>query len=491
MADSNYVPQIDYTSRDYASIRDDLYNLIPLFAPEWTTRDPADLGIAILEIFAHMGDMLNYYVDRAANEAFLSTASQRDSVLKIAQMLGYVPTDTTPASVTLTFVNSTTSVITVPAGTQVSGTNVVNAQNVQIIFETSSDALVPAKVGGISGTATVTAIQGETIVEQLQPASDGTANQYFTLAQQPVIQDSIGLVINGTSYNHVTYLIESSGTDPVFTSNTDADGITSVTFGDGVAGRIPPSNAIIYATYRTGGGVSGNVNAGTITSILTNQHSGLTVFNQSAASGGADAETTDSIRVNAPLSVSTASRAVSLKDYASLSTQVTGVAKASAQATVFTNVNLYIAPFGDTGVDNAGNLSTIFKTIAAKLNTFFLDKAPPSVSLTFLPPTFVGVNIQITVTALPQYKQSTVQVGVTKAINELLAFDNVSFADRIGLHDIMSIVAGVTGVNYSQLSLLARADSVNQTGVTDLQFAFNEIPQAGTVTVAVTGGIVG
>jgi hypothetical protein len=48
MAD-NYVPQVDYTSRDYEAIREDLIALIPNFAPKWTNRDPADFGMTMID----------------------------------------------------------------------------------------------------------------------------------------------------------------------------------------------------------------------------------------------------------------------------------------------------------------------------------------------------------------------------------------------------------------------------------------------------------
>ena len=57
---ANFIPQIDYTSRDYDSIREDLVNLIHLYAPQWTTRDPAEFGIIILEMFTYLGDIINY-----------------------------------------------------------------------------------------------------------------------------------------------------------------------------------------------------------------------------------------------------------------------------------------------------------------------------------------------------------------------------------------------------------------------------------------------
>ena len=144
MAVKKYVPQIDYTSRDYTSIREDLVSLIPNFAPNWTNRDPADFGMTILEAFAYMGDQLHYYIDRAANESFISTASQRDSVLQLARLLGYQATNNTASRVTVTFQNSTANPITVPALTQVATTNVTSSTSQQIIFETATSVVVPA-----------------------------------------------------------------------------------------------------------------------------------------------------------------------------------------------------------------------------------------------------------------------------------------------------------------------------------------------------------
>ena len=155
MAGNNYVPSVDYTSRDYASILADMTTLIPNFSPAWTNRDPADFGMTILELFAYMGDLLNYYIDRSANESFITTATQRQSVLQLAKLLGYTPADSTPATVTLTFINSSASPITVPALTQVATSLIANATTSQIIYETDSAVTVGAKVGAEIGRAHV------------------------------------------------------------------------------------------------------------------------------------------------------------------------------------------------------------------------------------------------------------------------------------------------------------------------------------------------
>jgi len=80
---------IDYLAKDYSSFRQALLDFIPTRLPEWTERSEADLGVMLLELFADSADKLSYLQDRVANEAFLSTATQRRSVAGHLALIGY------------------------------------------------------------------------------------------------------------------------------------------------------------------------------------------------------------------------------------------------------------------------------------------------------------------------------------------------------------------------------------------------------------------
>jgi len=467
VADSNYIPQVSYTSRDYTSIRQDLLDLIPLYAPEWTSRNPADFGIVLLELFSYVGDLLNYNIDRSTNESFITTASQRDSVLQIASLLGYVPTQKTAASVSLTFQNSTSSAITVPALTQIATTATVNGETTQIVFETDEAVSVPAKVGTINGSASVLATQGESIFDELLGTSDGTSGQTFELAEDSVIESSITVTVNGITYNQVPFLIDYVASDPVFIVSTNADGATSIIFGDNVSGRIPPSGSEIYASYRVGGGDIGNVAINTLTYLATNVVAGLTVNNQTAAAGGADEESTDSIRVNAPASLKALNRAVSLLDYASLALQVTGVSKAVAKANVYSSITLYIALFGDRGIDGSSNPTTIFNTVATRVQEYFTDKCPPNTTITVQPPTYAEIDITVDITVSPEYRTSSVKSQVENALNVLLDIDNVIFGDVIRLNDVLQTISSINGVLQITPVLVSKQSAVKTASITN------------------------
>lgn len=83
------IPTIDYFSRDFDSIRVDLLNLIPFFTPEWTDRNPNDLGVVLIELFAYMGDVLHFYVDRRAQDLYLPVAFTRQSVVNLLKLIDY------------------------------------------------------------------------------------------------------------------------------------------------------------------------------------------------------------------------------------------------------------------------------------------------------------------------------------------------------------------------------------------------------------------
>lgn len=82
-------PAIDLQARDYDSLLRAMLDLLPSRAPGWADRNPADPGMALLELFAYAGDQLAYQQDRVALEGFLRTATQYESVRKLLRLVDY------------------------------------------------------------------------------------------------------------------------------------------------------------------------------------------------------------------------------------------------------------------------------------------------------------------------------------------------------------------------------------------------------------------
>jgi len=82
-------PELSYLAKDYGSFRRLMLDRLSAIAPDWRERNPADLGIALVELLAYVGDQLSYYQDAVATEAYLGTARKRISVRRHARLVDY------------------------------------------------------------------------------------------------------------------------------------------------------------------------------------------------------------------------------------------------------------------------------------------------------------------------------------------------------------------------------------------------------------------
>ncbi len=82
-------PEIDYLAKDYASFRRLMLDRLSVLMPDWRERNPADVGVALVELLAYAGDHLSSFQDAVANEAYLGTARRRASVRRHARLLDY------------------------------------------------------------------------------------------------------------------------------------------------------------------------------------------------------------------------------------------------------------------------------------------------------------------------------------------------------------------------------------------------------------------
>lgn len=86
-------PDIDYLAKDYSSFRQLMLDRMAVLVPSWRERNPSDLGIALIELLAYVGDHLSYRQDAIATEAYLATARRRVSVRRHARLVDYLMHD--------------------------------------------------------------------------------------------------------------------------------------------------------------------------------------------------------------------------------------------------------------------------------------------------------------------------------------------------------------------------------------------------------------
>lgn len=82
-------PPVDYLAKDYQGFRRLMLSRMALLAPGWTERNPADVGVTLVELMAYVADELSYRQDAVATEAFLGTARSRVSLRRHARLVDY------------------------------------------------------------------------------------------------------------------------------------------------------------------------------------------------------------------------------------------------------------------------------------------------------------------------------------------------------------------------------------------------------------------
>lgn len=484
---SNIPVSVDYTSKDYYSIREELIGRIQDRIPEWSAEDPADFGVALVEAFAYMGDLMSYYIDRNVNESFIGTATQRQSVLNIAQTYGYTPAGYRQAFVDVTFTNSSSTEVLIPAGTVVSGEVIINDAVKDIYFTTQADAAVIEMIGGTAGTQTVSATEGRSVelvvsnaneYGELIGTSTGKPSQVFKLSQTPVVDTTVeiyvedgGVYSKWASYQHI---LDAGPTDLAFETYTDYDDTVYITFGDGVSGAIPTLSSEIRAKYVIGSGVLGNVKAsvldtisyvpGLTSSTILGLGNELVVSNQYAAIGGGDPEDLTQIRTAAPISLRANSRAVTKQDYADLALSVSGVGKASAAADVWTAVTVYIAPSrsatdtdNSPGLDEFGATTVEYATIKGLVQSYLADKILLGTTVSIQPPTYIDAVITLQYSKFDQYTTTEVETGLKTKLLTSFGYNGVNFQDTIYPQDIEFELAQVPGIKVARVTRLSRS----------------------------------
>jgi len=385
---------IDYTSRDFDSLKTDLIALIGARTTTsgytWDPTDYSDLGNVLVEAFSYMGDIMSHYIDRVANETTVDTAVQTNTLLNFANLVDYKPSGPTPASISVTFTNNSVNSIDIPVGTQVMAP-LSYGPYTQVYFETTQ-----SYTGLAAGASTtLAALEGKTVntdrpdlidstYNKALPVnlgnSDGTTNQSYTVLDPNIIDSSliayVGQSAAFTQWSYVDSLLEWGSTDSVFTTSKNEDGTTNIVFGDGVNGAIPANGQLISATYRVSVGVAGNIKSNSITELTfvpgnldPQVVTYLSVSNSLPATGGADPDNMSQLRAKIKAALFTRGRAVTLADYANLALMTPQVGKAKATASVYSAVNLYIQPQNDNSATPGYPQATLVSTTSAAVST--------------------------------------------------------------------------------------------------------------------------
>ncbi|HEV2805970.1 MAG TPA: putative baseplate assembly protein [Chthoniobacterales bacterium] len=302
------------------------------------------------------------------------------------------------------------------------------------------------------------ATHGETKSEVLGGGDAATAFQKFVLKQAPLtyvsapttsgIASTLQLRVNDVLWDESRSLYRAQPNDRIYVTRQTDDSKTVVQFGDGLTGaRLPTGVENIAATYRAGVGLGGMVKAGQISLLLTRSLGLKEVVNPWPANGGADPETRDGARGNAPVTVLTLDRIVSLQDFEDFARAYPGIGK--AQATWLWQGEDKIVRLTIAGGDGApvSPLSDLYKNLQLSMNGA-RDPGPRVLVGSYLALSF---NLQAKLLITRGYLADKVKEAVSAALLAAFSFSRRAFGQAVTNSEIYGVAQSVDGVEAVDL----------------------------------------
>jgi predicted phage baseplate assembly protein len=291
---------------------------------------------------------------------------------------------------------------------------------------------------------------------ELLGSGDGAATlQAFTLKQPPVTfvsaptaagaESTLHVYVNDIEWHETDSLAYLGKNDRAFVTMTDDAANTTVIFGDGEHGaRLPTGVLNVASVYRGGIGAPGNVKAEQISLLQTSPLGVRAVINPLRTSGGADKESRDLARQNAPLSVMPLDRLVSIADYADFAREFAGIAKALGGKTTDGSrsvVYLTIAGVDDAPIDVTSDL---YLNLLSALRDLGDPDLPLRVDLRELKMLVLSARIRV----LPDYRWEPLATTIRGRLLEIFGFGNRALGQPAILGEAIGTIQAVRGVEY-------------------------------------------
>ena len=271
----------------------------------------------LIDLLAYNTHYLGMNANMALNEAYLDTATIRSSVVSHAKTLGYTPRSARApiAYLNVTINNSSLLSATVAKGTKF--TTTVDGDQYAFVV---NDAVTTTPVNGVLRFSNLPVYEGTLVTAKYTVDSSNIEKQYLltdnradTTTLRVSVQNSAA-DLTTTTYTLATDISQVTATSNVYFLQEVDGGKFEVYFGDNVVGKAPTDGNIVILEYVVTNKSSANgakVFAGTSVAGETN----ITIATASAAVGGAEPETIQSIKYNAPLDFASQGRAVTTDDY--------------------------------------------------------------------------------------------------------------------------------------------------------------------------------
>ncbi len=462
---------ITYSGRDFTAEFERLLALLRQIAPEITDQNYAEFSNALVRLVASVSDLHNAYIDQAAQESFSEWARFKRSQINIFRAVGYMPGLASSASTRLRLarLSGVTEAIIIPRWTAFGRLDGME-------YLTTEAVVIPMGVESVE----VDSLQGIAVTRTIQP-------EEFTIidwSRRPKVNIGANICAGSVSMwsgDPAVYWTETQtffrvqATDRVFRLELNGDDDTvNLAIGDGVRGVSTPEEPVNVEFIRTAG-AAGNGGAGTVMVVPDAFKALITCTNIDACSGGANAQSADSIRREGPLVTEAQRRGVIKADYEALLADLPGILRVktydreNSPHWPHEHVIIYAVPDGG-GLLSEYNRSQILGECQSK---GVYERSP--VRYVILDAIRKTVNIAARIGVLDGYNPATVGSATGQALAALLAPENQQIEGRVAFADLHRIAGSVAGVNYVEFD----------NPVIDTICGKGEFPVPGTIQITV------
>ena len=272
----------------------------------------------LLDLLAYNTHYLSYNANILANEMFIDTADIRNSIVSLAKALGYTPNSPRAPYADLNIVvnDATGTSLTMDAGTKFTTSVDGTSYNFVTI---ASNTISP--VNGIYTFSNLKVYEG-TYVTYQYTVDTTDVDQRFLIQSANADTTTLTVQVQNSSsdtttntYTKATSITELDSTSRVYFLQEAEDGKFEIYFGDGVIGKAIEDGNIIILKYVVTNKTAANGATSFSLSGNIGGFSDVTITVNSNAANGANAETKESVKFNAPKSYAAQDRAVTIEDY--------------------------------------------------------------------------------------------------------------------------------------------------------------------------------
>ncbi len=270
------------------------------------------------------------------------------------------------------------------------------------------------------------------------------------------VRADIAISIAGRTWTQVSALNDSGPADTHYTVRMTQDDYIRVAFGDGVHGRrLPTGTGNVRIDWRKGTGLAGNLDPDSLAKPVKPHRLIDKVRQPLDTTGGADTESADSLRTNAPAALLTLERAVSISDFKYLAASRSSVWQANAfdiTAGFSRNdcIEVVVVPSG------GGSLGDLKGT----LESFLKNHALPGVTVKVsgYEPVIVPLRITVRIDS-SAYDQDTVTAAVLADVVDAFSLEVRELGQPFNLAEVFEVVESVQGVSNSDCTILSPDES--------------------------------